>query len=92
MSEEKTEKKTHVRVSSAYTRVVGKNTLNVFNTKQTPGLPKKAYNKKWVVINQVGNRNIVVGNSDKKYDSIDILLTTEKKLKAELAKKEENNQ
>lgn len=92
MSEKPEQEKTRVRVSSAYTRVVGKNTLNVFNTKQTPGLPKKAYNKKWVVINQVGNRNIVVGNTDKKYDSIDILLTTEKKLKAELAKKEEDNQ
>jgi len=81
-----------VRVSSAYTRVVGNKTLNVINTKQTPGLPKKAYNKKWVVIQQNGNRMKVVGNSDKKYPAIDILLAAEKQLKAEAAKAEADNQ
>ena len=80
-----------VRTSSAYTRVVGTDVLNVYNTKQTPGLPKNAYNKKWVVIQQTGKRNIIVGSTDKKYDSIDILLTTEKKLKAEAAKKAAEN-
>lgn len=81
----------NVRVSSAYTRVVGNVTLNVINTKQTPGLPKKAYNKKWVVIQMNGNRSKVVGNSDKKYPAIDILLAAEKQLKAEAAKAESDN-
>lgn len=89
MSEETNQKAPRSRVSSAYTRVVGKTTLNVFNTKQTPDLPKKAYSKKWVVIQTTGNRNKVHMTADKKYDAIDALLIREKALKAEEAKKEE---
>ena len=83
-----TQKKT-VRVSSAYTRVVGNNTLDVVNTKQQTGLPKKAYNKKWVVLMRNGRKTTIVAQTDKKYDSIDALLEKEKQLKADEAKKDE---
>lgn len=91
MSDENQENTIRSRVSSAYTRVVGKDTLNVYNTKQTPGLPKKAYDKKWVVIRTNGRRNFVVGNFDKKYPAIDVLRATEIELKAEAKKAAENN-
>ena len=83
------EQKKSVRVSSAYTRVVGNATLDVVNTKQNTGLPKKAYNKKWVVLMKKGNRTTIVAQTDKKYDSIDALLLKEKQLKADEAKKDE---
>ena len=92
MSDEKTEETMiRSRVSSAYTRVVGKDTLNVYNTKQTPGLPKKAYDKKWVVIRTNGRRNFVVASTDKKYPAIDVLRATEIELKAAAKKAAENN-
>jgi hypothetical protein len=80
-----------VRMSSAYTRRVGNATLNVYNTKQTPGLTKKAYDKKWVVIQQTGNRSKIIGQTDKKYDSIDILLAAEIGLKEAAKKASESN-
>lgn len=86
---EKTEKVKTTRVSSAYTRVVGNHTLDVVNTKQQTGLPKKAYNKKWVVLMTKGNRRTIVAQTDKKYPSIDALLLKEKELKAAEAKKDE---
>lgn len=77
------EKKT-IRMSSAYTRIVGNDKLDVINTKQTPGLVKKAYNTKWIVLKTTGNRTAIIAQTDKKYDSIDILLATEIELKKKL--------
>jgi len=78
-----------VRQSSAFTRVVGNKVLNVYNTKQTPGLPRKAYTTKWCVVQVEGKRSKVVGNFDKKYPAIDALRAAEVELKAEAKKAEE---
>lgn len=93
MPAKKNEEKTvrTVRKSSDYVRVVGNTTLNVFNTQQTPGLTKKAYDKKWVVIQTTGNRMKIIGQTDKKYDSIDILLAAEIGLKEAAKKASESN-
>ena len=89
--EKKTEEKiVKTRVSSSYTRVVGNVRIDVINTKQNPeNLSKKAASKKWAVIATNGSRVSCIGVSDKKYPAIDILLSHEKVLKAEIAKKDE---
>lgn len=78
-----------VRVSSAYTRVVGTVKLDVVNTRQNPDQKTTRGKKKWEVIatNLNTNRVTHVGTSDKKYPAIDILLNREKKLKADAAEK-----
>tara|TARA_R110001632_G_scaffold58277_1_gene142014 strand:- start:155 stop:427 length:273 start_codon:yes stop_codon:yes gene_type:complete len=89
--ENKTDEKiAKTRVSSSYTRVVGNVRIDVINTKQNPeNLPKKALSQKWAVIATKGNRVSTIGTSAKKYPAIDILLSHEKILKAEIAKKDE---
>lgn len=82
-----------VRTSSQYIRIVGSKRFEVLNTQQTPDLPKKAYQTKWVVMLFNGNRKSVVGQTSKKYDAIDILLAAEiaaKKAAAEEAEKSDN--
>tara|TARA_R110001592_G_scaffold322788_3_gene601796 strand:+ start:1753 stop:2037 length:285 start_codon:yes stop_codon:yes gene_type:complete len=76
---------TPVRRSSAYTRVVANTRLEVINVKQNAA-PARA-KKKWAVIAINGKRTTLIGQSDKKYPAIDILLATEKKLKAAEADK-----
>ena len=78
-----------VRVSSAYTRVVGNIKLDVVNTQQNPDMKTNRGKKKWEVIatNLNTNRRTHVGATDKKYPAIDVLLNREKKLKADAAKK-----
>ena len=76
---------TPVRRSSAYTRVVANTRLEVINVKQNDA-PSRA-KKKWAVIAINGKRTTLIGQSDKKYPAIDILLATEKKLKAAEADK-----
>lgn len=84
------EKKIVTRISSSYTRVVGNVKIDVINSKQNPeNLPKKALSQKWAVIATKGNRVQCIGVSSKKYPAIDILLSHEKMLKAEAAKKDE---
>lgn len=80
-----------VRVSSAYTRVVGTVRLDVVNTQQNKGTNRGK--KKWEVIatNLNTNRRTHVGMSDKKYPAIDVLLNREKKLKADAAAKAKKN-
>lgn len=90
--EEKTQEPKPVRVSSAYTRVVGNKQFDVVNTKQQAGLPKKAYTKKWAVIRTTGNRRAVIGSTDKKYPAIDVLLAAEKVAKAEAAEAAKNDE
>ena len=90
----KTENETQpivVRMSSAYTRVVGNISIDVVNTRQNANIPQKAKDlrEKWVVLSKNGNRTTIVGKSSKKYDAIDILLAHEKVLKVkEIAKAE----
>jgi len=76
---------TPVRRSSAYTRVVANTRLEVINTKQNDA-PARA-KKKWAVVAINGKRTTLIGQTDKKYPAIDILLATEKKLKAAEADK-----
>tara|TARA_R110001592_G_scaffold322788_4_gene601797 strand:- start:64 stop:369 length:306 start_codon:yes stop_codon:yes gene_type:complete len=78
-----------VRVSSAYTRVVGTVRLDVVNTRQNPAEKTTRGKKKWEVIatNLTTNRRTHVGTTDKKYPAIDVLLNREKKLKADAAEK-----
>jgi len=71
------------KVSSAYTRIVGEVRIDLFNTKQTTDLPKKAYTKKWALIEQKGKRQIVRGTFARKYDGIDALRVLEANMKAE---------
>lgn len=78
---------TPVRNSSAYTRVVANTRLEVVNAKQNPNDVTQKVTKKWAVIAHNGNRKKLIGQSDKKYPAIDILLATEKLLKAAEAKK-----
>ena len=87
---EPTSQPKNIRVSSAYTRVVGNVKIDVVNVKQHSGaaLPKKA-SKKWAVLARNGKKMTVIGTSEKKYPAIDILLAHEKILKAEAAKKDE---
>lgn len=81
---------TPVRRSSAYTRVVANTRLEVVNTKQNAA-PARA-KKKWAVLAINGKRTTLIGQSDKKYPAIDILLATEKKLKAAEADKKNNDE
>tara|TARA_R110001632_G_scaffold231312_1_gene369674 strand:- start:59 stop:355 length:297 start_codon:yes stop_codon:yes gene_type:complete len=78
---------TPVRRSSAYTRVVANTRLEVINVKQNPNDAPSRAKKKWAIIACNGNRTTLIGQSDKKYPAIDILLATEKKLKAAEADK-----
>lgn len=79
MSEEP--KPTRSRVSSAYTRVVGNHRVEVINTKQSDDGPKGNH-KKWIVVDFNGRRKDLVGQCDKKYDAIKVLLQHEVALKA----------
>jgi len=90
--EKEPQQKPAVRVSSAYTRIVGSKQFDVLNTKQNTGLPKKAYNTKWAVVRREGRRIAVIGNTAKKYDAIDILLAAEKQAKAEAAAAAKNDE
>ena len=78
-----------VRVSSAYTRVVGTIRLDVVNTRQNPDQKTTRGKKKWEIIatNLATSRRTHVGTTDKKYPAIDVLLNREKKLKADAAEK-----
>lgn len=89
MSEEPNKKKV-VRKSSDYVRVVGEHRVEVINTKQRNDGPKGNH-KKWIVVDFNGRRKTLIGQADKKYDAIDILLAHEIDLKAQRDKKEEND-
>ena len=80
MSEEPNPKPTR-RTSSAYVRVVGNHRVEVINTKQRNDGPRGNH-KKWIVVDFNGRRKTLVGQADKKYDAIDILLKHEIDLKS----------
>ena len=71
------------KVSSAYTRIVGEVRIDLFNTKQTTDLPKKAYTKKWALIVAVGKRVRVADTFARKYDGIAQLRILEAEMMAE---------
>jgi hypothetical protein len=87
---EEPNKKPARRPSSAYVRVVDGHRVEVINTKQRNDGPRGNH-KKWIVVDFNGNRKTLVGQADKKYDAIDILLAHEIDLKAQRDKKEEND-
>jgi hypothetical protein len=72
---------TRSRVSSTYARVVGNHRVEVINTKQRNDGPKGNH-KKWIVVDFNGRRKDLVGQCDKKYDAIKVLLEHEIALKA----------
>jgi len=75
---------TENKVSSAFTRVVGKIQLNVVNSRQnkTPASVKS----KWCVLEVNGKKTKVHSQGDKKYDQIDSLRAREIALKAKAQK------
>ena len=76
------EPKPTVRASSAYVRVVGNHRVEVINTKQRNDGPRGNH-KKWIVVDFNGSRKTLVGQCDKKYDAIAVLLQHEIELKAQ---------
>ena len=74
-------KKQYSRVSTRYARVVGSDTIDVFNTGQVSNLPPQAYQDKWAVI--VSNRGFKMVHSihSNKNDAINSLLAHEINLK-----------
>ena len=75
--EDTAEKVLRSKVSSAYTRIVGTSRIDLVNTKQTEGLPKKAYNQKWALIVVTGKRTKVVDTFPAKYTGIAALRVLE---------------
>lgn len=73
-------KQPEAKPSSAFTRVVGKTTLNVVNSRQNP--TPKSVKSKWCVLEVKGKTTKVVSQGDKKYPQIDALRAREIELKA----------
>ncbi|MFQ3343563.1 MAG: serine/threonine protein kinase [Candidatus Poseidoniales archaeon] len=71
--------------SSRYTRVVGENQIDVFNTQQWKNLPPAAYQDKWVVIITNNNTQSVFSIHSRKEDAVNSLLSHERKLKQEIS-------
>lgn len=77
------------RMSSSYTRVVGDHRVEVINTKQRNDGPRGNH-KKWIVVDFNGRRKTLIGQTDKKYDAIDILLKHEIELKKQRDEEKDN--
>jgi hypothetical protein len=74
------EKQKTQKLSSAFTRVIGKTTLNVVNARQNTA--PKSVKSKWCVLELKGKTVKVVSQGDKKYPQIDALRAREIELKA----------
>ena len=74
-----------LKISSAFTRVVGKTTLEVVNSRQNP--TPASVKSKWCVLELKGKTRKVVSQGDKKYPQIDSLRAREIALKAALVEK-----
>lgn len=74
-------KRQYSQVSTRYTRVVGSDTIDVFNTEQVSNLPPQAYQDKWAVIVSNGSIKIVHSIHSTKNDAVNSLLAHEINLK-----------
>ena len=74
-------KRQYSQVSTRYTRVVGSDTIDVFNTEQVSNLPPQAYQDKWAVIVSNGGIKIVHSIHSTKNDAVNSLLAHEINLK-----------
>jgi tRNA A-37 threonylcarbamoyl transferase component Bud32 len=77
----KTTKRQYSQLSTRYTRVVGSDTIDVFNTEQVSNLPPRAYQGKWAVIVSNGDIKIVHSIHSTKNDAVNSLLAHEINLK-----------
>ena len=84
MTDTKSEQKSTPKVSSAFTRQVGKIRLDVVNAKQNK-VPASVKSK-WCVLEVNGKKTKVHSQGDKKYDQIDSLRAREIALKAKAQK------
>ncbi len=84
-TEDGAEPKIRSKVSSAFTRFVGKIRIDVVNTKQNTDVPKKALAQKWAVLVSDGTKRKPKVHSvhGKKSDAITSLRQHEIELKAE---------
>lgn len=84
-NEDGAEPKIRSKVSSAFTRFVGKIRIDVVNTKQNTDVPKKALAQKWAVLVSDGTKRKPKVHSvhGKKSDAITSLRQHEIELKAE---------